>query len=72
MPGAAVHVQVEIQEMGQEVVRWRGMCGQETHWRDKGEDRQGDRWQKRLRLVEGGCWFELLVRGGCGSFGSIH
>ena len=72
MPGAAVHVQVEIQEMGQEVVRWRGMCGQEIRWQGKGEDRPGDRWRRRLRLAGGGCWFVLRVHGECGLFGSIR
>ena len=72
MLGVAGHGRVGIQEMEQEVVRWREMCGQETHWQGKGEDRPGDRWQKRLRLVGGGCWFVLPARGGCGSFGSIR
>jgi hypothetical protein len=72
MPGAAVHVQVEIQEMGQEVVRWRGMCGQEIRWQGKGEDRPGDRSRRHLRLAGGGCWFVLPVHGECGLFGSIR
>ena len=72
MPDAAVHVQVEIQEMGQEVVRWRGMCGQEIRWQGKGEDRPGDRSRRHLRLAGGGCWFVLPVHGECGLFGSIR
>ena len=72
MRGVAERAQVEIQGMGREVVRWRGMCGQEIRWQGKGEDHLGDRWQRRLQLVEGGCWFELPVRGGYGSFGSIR
>jgi hypothetical protein len=70
MLGVAERAQVGSQEMGREVVRWRGMCGQEIRWQGKGEGRQGDRWQKRLRLAEVGCSFELPVRGGCGLFGS--
>jgi hypothetical protein len=73
MRGVAEHVQVGIQEMGPVVVRWRGMCGQEmSRWQGTGEDRLDDRWQKRLRLAEGGCWFVLPVHGGCDLSGSIH
>jgi hypothetical protein len=72
MLGVAEHGQAGSQETGREVERWRGMCGQETRWQGKGVGRPGDRWQKRLRLAGGGCWFELPVRDGYGLFGSIH
>jgi len=72
MMDVAGREQVGSQEMGREVVRWRVMCGQEIRWQGKGEDRLGGRWQRRLRLVGGGCWSASQVRGVCGLFGSVR